>query len=83
MNIVAKSVENLADHEVGYDIPAAIGMDESEIQTPCLILDLDALERNIIKMGEFAMQMGVRHRIHGKMHKSVDVVEKNCAAGCL
>jgi 3-hydroxy-D-aspartate aldolase len=73
MNIVAKSVENLADHEVGYDIPAAIGMDESEIQTPCLILDLDALERNIIKMGEFAMQMGVRHRIHGKMHKSVDV----------
>ena len=27
--------------EVGYDIPAAIGMDESEIQTPCLVLDLD------------------------------------------
>ena len=73
MNVVAKSVGDLADHEVGYDIPAAIGMDESEIQTPCLILDLDALERNITKMGELAKQMGVRHRIHGKMHKSVDV----------
>ena len=45
----------------------------SEIQTPCLVLDLDALERNIVKMGNFAQQMGVRHRVHGKMHKSVDV----------
>lgn len=64
---------NLSDYEVGYDIPAAIGMDEAEIQTPCLILDLDALERNIAKMGRFAQDMGVRHRVHGKMHKSVDV----------
>ncbi|MCD1625950.1 MAG: 3-hydroxy-D-aspartate aldolase BhcC [Paracoccaceae bacterium] len=64
---------NLSDYEVGYDIPASIGMDEAEIQTPCLILDLDALERNIAKMGRFAQEMGVRHRVHGKMHKSVDV----------
>jgi len=66
---------NLSDYEVGYDIPASIGMDESEIQTPCLILDLDALERNITKMGQFARDMGVRHRVHGKMHKSVDVAK--------
>jgi 3-hydroxy-D-aspartate aldolase len=64
---------NLSDYEVGYDIPASIGMDEADIQTPCLILDLDALERNIAKMGQFARDMGVRHRVHGKMHKSVDV----------
>lgn len=64
-----------ADLEVGYDIPAAIGMDESAIQTPCLVLDLDALERNIEKMGRLARQMGVRHRVHGKMHKSVDVAK--------
>ena len=59
--------------EVGYDIPALPGMNEADIQTPCLVLDLDALERNIVKMGAFARQMGVRHRVHGKMHKSVDV----------
>ena len=59
--------------EVGYDVPAIIGMEESEIQTPCLILDLDALERNILKMGRLTEEMGVRHRVHGKMHKSVDV----------
>ncbi|SLN53907.1 3-hydroxy-D-aspartate aldolase [Falsiruegeria litorea R37] len=59
--------------EVGYDIPALPGMAEADIQTPALVLDLDALERNITKMGELAAKMGVRHRVHGKMHKSVDV----------
>lgn len=66
---------NIDQLEVGYDIPAAIGMDETEIQTPCLILDLDALERNIKKMGDYAKAHGMRHRVHGKMHKSVDVAK--------
>jgi len=64
---------SITDHEVGYDIPAAVGMDEKDIQTPCLVLDLDALERNIKKMGDFAKSHNMRHRSHGKMHKSVDV----------
>ena len=64
---------NLSDFEVGYDIPASIGMDEADIQTPSLVLDLDALERNIKKMGDWAKEHGMRHRVHGKMHKSVDV----------
>lgn len=59
--------------EVGFDVPAVPGMPESEIQTPALVLDLDALERNIRKMGEIAKSMGMRHRLHGKMHKSVDI----------
>ena len=62
------------NYEVGYDIPAKPGMDEADIQTPCLILDLDALERNIRKMGDYAKAHGMRHRAHGKMHKSVDVL---------
>jgi len=61
--------------EVGYDIPALPGVDEKDIQTPCLILDLDALERNIVKMGDYARAHGMRHRVHGKMHKSVDVAK--------
>lgn len=61
--------------EVGYDIPALPGMAEADIQTPCLILDLDALERNIKKMGDYAAAHGMRHRVHGKMHKSVDVAK--------
>ncbi|MGB0353245.1 MAG: 3-hydroxy-D-aspartate aldolase BhcC [Paracoccaceae bacterium] len=66
------SFENL---EVGYDIPALPGMAEADIQTPCLILDLDALERNIKKMGDYAAAHCMRHRVHGKMHKSVDVAK--------
>ncbi|APG86578.1 D-threonine aldolase (plasmid) [Sinorhizobium americanum CCGM7] len=64
----------LAGMEVGYDVPALPGMSVNEIQTPCLILDLDALERNIRKMGDYAKAHNMRHRAHGKMHKSVDVL---------
>ena len=64
---------NFDAYDVGFDIPAKPGMDEADIQTPCLILDLDALERNIKKMGDYARTQGMRHRVHGKMHKSVDV----------
>lgn len=64
---------NIQSLEVGYDIPALPGMDEADIQTPCLVLDLDALERNVKKMGDYAKAHGMRHRVHGKMHKSVDV----------
>ncbi|NIY97607.1 DSD1 family PLP-dependent enzyme [Salipiger sp. HF18] len=67
--------------EVGYDVPALPGMDAAEIQTPCLVLDLDALERNIRKMGDYARAHGMRHRVHGKMHKSVDVAKLQMRLG--
>ncbi len=72
-----KPVETMlkAVGEIGYDVPALPGMRESEIQTPCLLLDLAALERNIVKMGNFAKANGVRHRAHGKMHRSVDIAK--------
>jgi len=66
---------NFDQLEVGYDVPAVPGMDEADIQTPALVLDLDALERNIKKMGDYAKAHGMRHRVHGKMHKSVDVAK--------
>ncbi len=69
------AVLDTKDFEVGFNIPASIGMDEADIQTPCLVLDLDALEKNIRTMGDYAKKMGVRHRVHGKMHKSVDVAK--------
>jgi 3-hydroxy-D-aspartate aldolase len=66
---------NFDAYDVGYDIPAKPGMDAADIHTPCLVLDLDALERNIKKMGDYAKAHGMRHRVHGKMHKSVDVAK--------
>ena len=70
-----KTPVTLEGLEVGYDVPALPGMSEADIQTPCLVLDLDALERNIVKMGRLMKEMGVRHRVHGKMHRSVDVAK--------
>lgn len=72
---------NLATLEVGYDVPALPGMDAADIQTPALVLDLDALERNITKMGDYARAHGMRHRVHGKMHKSIDVARMQIELG--
>lgn len=72
---------NLKSLEVGYDVPALPGMDAADIQTPALVLDLDALERNIRKMGDYAKAHGMRHRVHGKMHKSVDVANLQVSLG--
>lgn len=76
-----KDVTNLDQYEVGFDIPAKPGMAEADIQTPALVLDLDALERNVRKMGDYAKAHGMRHRAHGKMHKSVDVLKLQMELG--
>ena len=67
--------------EVGFDVPALPGMDAADVATPALVLDLDALERNIKKMGDYAKAHGMRHRVHGKMHKSVDVARLQVELG--
>jgi len=72
MNAVMKPADP-ADHEVGYDIPASVGMNVADVQTPCLLVDLDAFEKNVRTMRDLCREMGVRHRVHGKMHKSNDV----------
>ena len=67
--------------ELGYDIPARPGMPEAEIQTPCLVVDLDALERNILRMKEICADMGVRHRVHAKTHRSADIARLQIETG--
>ncbi|MEM6587788.1 MAG: 3-hydroxy-D-aspartate aldolase BhcC [Pseudomonadota bacterium] len=76
-----KDLSQYSELEVGYDVPAVPGMDEADIQTPALVLDLDALERNVKKMGDYAKAHGMRHRVHGKMHKSVDVAKLQVELG--
>lgn len=59
--------------EVGYDVPAVVGARVEDIQTPALIIDLDAFERNCARMAGYIDTMGVRLRAHAKTHKSADV----------
>lgn len=69
----AALAEDLSGLELGYDIPALPGMAEAEVLTPCLAVDLDALERNLATMAGFVKATGLRLRAHGKMHRSVAV----------
>jgi len=49
--------------------PAIPGMSIGEIDTPALLLDLDALEFNLDTMAGFMHKAGVRLRAHAKTHK--------------
>jgi D-serine deaminase-like pyridoxal phosphate-dependent protein len=66
-----------------YRIPAQIGAAVDEIDTPALVVDLDAFERNVRKMAEFARARGVGLRPHAKTHKCPSIALKQIAAGAV
>src|SRR5258705_10692591 len=63
--------------------PAAVGMALAEVDTPALLIDLDAFERNLQRMGDFVRSAGVRLRPHSKTHKSPDIAGKQIAHGAV
>ena len=60
-----------------------IGRPVAAIDTPALVLDLDAMERNLATMATFAGQHQVRLRPHAKMHKSAELAKLQMAAGAV
>ena len=54
---------------------ACIGRGVDTIDTPSLVIDLDAMERNLARMAAFAHEHGVRLRPHAKMHKSAELAQ--------
>jgi 3-hydroxy-D-aspartate aldolase len=64
--------------------PAArIGDRMEDIDTPALLVDLDALEANIRKMSAFAAARGVRLRPHAKTHKCSAIARLQIEAGAV
>lgn len=53
------------------------------LNTPALILDLDALDSNIAAMAATMAGKGVALRPHAKTHKSVDIARRQIAAGAV
>ena len=53
------------------------------LNTPALVLDVEALDRNIAAMAAFAAARGLRLRPHAKTHKSVDIARRQIEAGAL
>ena len=61
--------------------PATVGMAVEDVDTPCLLVDLDAFERNVAAMGRFIKEHGIRHRAHAKTHKSSDIATYQMEVG--
>jgi len=55
----------------------------ASLNTPVLVIDLDALTRNIAAMAQFAAQKGLELRPHAKTHKSPDIARRQIEAGAL
>ena len=58
-----------------------IGHPVNAIDTPALVVDLDAMERNLATMAAFARQHQIKLRPHAKMHKSAALAKLQIAAG--
>jgi 3-hydroxy-D-aspartate aldolase len=63
--------------------PAEPGMAFTDIDTPSLVVDLDAFERNLDIMAQRASEAGVRLRPHAKTHKSPWVALQQIARGAV
>ena len=53
------------------------------IDTPALVIDLDAQERNLAAMAGFARAQGLRLRPHAKTHKSAAIAKLQMASGAV
>ena len=64
--------------------PQAVpGMAEEEIDTPALIIDLDAFESNLDTMAALLAPTGVKLRAHAKTHKSPVIAKLQMARGAV
>ena len=62
--------------------PASVGMRLEEVDTPALVLDLDAFETNLRRLAD-AVAGRVRVRTHAKTHKCPEVARRQLAAGAV
>lgn len=53
----------------------------ARLQTPALVIDLDAFERNVAHMVAHAKKVGIGLRPHAKTHKSAEIAKRQIAAG--
>jgi hypothetical protein len=63
--------------------PAEIGMPLAEVDTPALILDLDAFERNLDRMDASLAGKKIRIRPHAKSHKCPEIALRQINRGAV
>ena len=60
-----------------------IGSCRDEIETPALLIDLDALRRNISKMADYFSKVDASLRPHAKTHKTPLIAHEQIKAGAI
>lgn len=60
-----------------------VGQSVTAIDTPALVVDLDAVKRNLGRMADFARKHDIRWRPHAKMHKSAALAKLQLQAGAV
>jgi D-serine deaminase-like pyridoxal phosphate-dependent protein len=65
----------------GEALAALVGQGVDAIDTPALVIDMDAMRRNLARMAEFCRKHHVRWRAHAKMHKSAAIAKLQVEAG--
>jgi D-serine deaminase-like pyridoxal phosphate-dependent protein len=65
------------------DLSALMGQRVEAIDTPSLVIDLDAMERNLRTMQRYADDHSIKLRPHAKMHKSAVLAQQQIAAGAV
>src|ERR1700761_4195303 len=63
--------------------PARPGMREDEVDTPALLIDLDAFEANLDHMAELLAPTRTKLRAHAKTHKSAVIAKLQMARGAV
>ena len=63
--------------------PGRPGMREDEVDTPALLIDLDAFEANLDHMAELLAPTGTKLRAHAKTHKSPVIAKLQMARGAV
>ena len=58
-------------------------MDLSSLRTPCVLIDVDRVARNIERMQSAAAARGLRLRPHAKTHKSIAIARQQITAGAV
>ena len=63
--------------------PATVGMQLDDVDTPALVLDLDAFEHNLARMAHAVRGRPVRLRPHAKSHKCAQIALRQITAGAV
>src|SRR5262245_34613856 len=63
--------------------PTRVGSSLEDIDTPALVVDMEALERNIARMAKVVGGGAVRLRPHAKSHKCAEIARRQIAAGAV